>query len=394
MGHLERERKEYHALFLPPWKRISRRICHSANLTRGVGATIAFIYLLRMRGTPTRASLPPALTVSVFNEAVPYCRRVGCHTKGLPMASQTAAHGKRFAMVVVYRNIGQLKHGGGGGDSLKVITHGLTSTTPTSAKGPAMTPSELVSAATFIIIIPTALIIRLLTLLNLNAVVLHYPSTLLPHKSGPLASLDNNSTLEFDLNDQTSDFLPLWLSRVFQNHNVSQSIPEWKGQNAPVAVSIHFTVNFAQPPVNHSFDQMVTINMTKPRLQNRVPHSVFPSNTTAHLHNKASHPPDLGDHEDRVPRTERPLQFAGDVIDLLTYAVGTILVCFAVRRQAFRLRSPYRSLLHMIRNSRVTVSSRGYNEHARNQKDFQDSHYEDIVLEGKYFNTHLTCFQV
>jgi len=357
---------------------MSRRIRLLENLTRGVNAAIAFIYLLCTRGTPTRASLPPALTVSVFHEAVPCCRRVGCLTKGLPVAARTVGHGKRFATVAVYRYTGRVTCESG---HARVDLN----PTPTSAKGPAMSPSGLVSAATFLIVIPTALIIRLLTLLNLNAVVLYFPSTL-----SPLASLDNNSALEFDLKDQPTDFLPLWLSHVFQNHNLSQSIPEWEGQNAPVAVSIHFTVNFAQPPVNHSLDQMATIDMTKPIPmipQNRVLHSAFPSNTTTYLHNKPSYLPGLGDHEHRAPRTEKPFQLAGDVISLHSYTVGMVLICFAIRRQAFRLRSPYRSLLRMVRNSRVTVSSRRHNEHARNQKDFQSFHHEDIVPEGKHFNT-------
>ena len=264
---------------------------------------------------------------------------------------------------------------------MKVITHTLTSTTPTSA----MTPSGLISAVTFLIIIPTALIIRLLTLLNLNAVVLYYPPVLSSHESRLPASFDNDSTLEFDVKDQTTDFLPLWLSHMFQNHNLSKSMPGWKGQNAPVAVSVYLTVDFAQPPVNHSLDQMVAINLTRPITQNGISHSILPSNTTAHLHNETLHPSGFRDHEGHESRTEEPFQFAG-VANLLRYTAGLALAYFAAWRQAFHMRSSYRSFLRMARKSRVTAPSRGHDGHVKDQ-DTRVPPYESIVSEGTYSKT-------
>lgn len=155
-------------------------------------------------------------------------------------------------------------------------THGLTSTTPTSAKGPVTTPSGLVSAMTFFIIVPTAFTVRLLTLLGLNAVVLYHPSALLPRENEALASFDSNSTLELCSKNQTTDYLPLWFAHILQNHNLSQLMPQWKGRNAPFAVSIHLAFDFPQPPVNHSFDHIVTINMTGSVLQNGIPQLIVP----------------------------------------------------------------------------------------------------------------------
>lgn len=56
--------------------------------------------------------------------------------------------------------------------------------------------SGLVSVMTFLVIAPTALIVRMLTLLNINAVVLCYPLGLSPHGNRPLASFSNNWTIE------------------------------------------------------------------------------------------------------------------------------------------------------------------------------------------------------
>ena len=131
-----------------------------------------------------------------------------------------------------------------------------------------MTPSGLVPAVTFLIIAPTALVVRLLTLLNLNAVVLYYPYILSLHENRPLASFDNNTTLGKD------DFLSLWLSHILQNHNLSQSMPQWEGQGEPIAVSVHLTIEFARPPVNDSFDPVVAVNMAEPILQNGIPQSI------------------------------------------------------------------------------------------------------------------------
>ena len=263
---------------------------------------------------------------------------------------------------------------------VKVNTHGLTSTTPTHtypSQRAAMTPSGLISAVTFLIVIPIALFFRLLTLLNLNAVVLHYPPGLSSHENRSLPSFDNSSTLESDLRDQTTDSLPLWLAHILQNHNLSQSMPQWKGQDTPVAVSIYLTVDFVQPPVNHSFDQMVTINSAEPKLQNPGSQAISPSNSTAHFHGKAG----FADNEDRELCTGKPFQPAV-VIDLLIHALGSMLVCFAAWRQAFYLRSSYRSLIRMIKKSRATVPLRGHSESASAQKNPQTPFYEDIVSEG------------
>jgi hypothetical protein len=244
-----------------------------------------------------------------------------------------------------------------------------------------MTPSGLISVVTLLIIIPTALTIRLLTLLNLNAVVLYYPSGIFSHESRPLASLDNNLTLVSDLKDHTIDLLPLWLTHILQNHNISQSIPQWKGQEAPVFVSIHLTVEFTQPPANRSFDQMVTVNTAKLKLHNGIPQATSSSNTTIHLHGKTG----FHNHEDRGPRTEGPFQPAV-VINLLIHALGLILICLVAWYQASHLGSPYRSLLRMVKNSRVTVPFRGHNEDAKHQKDPQVLSYGGIVSEGTCFN--------
>ncbi|KAF9648693.1 hypothetical protein BDM02DRAFT_3269285 [Thelephora ganbajun] len=240
-----------------------------------------------------------------------------------------------------------------------------------------MTPSGLFSVVTLLIIIPTALVVRILTLLNLNAVVLYYPPIPSPHENGPLAYSDKNTILELDLKDHTTDSLSLWLSHILQNHNLTQSTPLWKEQNAPVAVSIHLTVDFAQPPVDYSFDRLVTINMTEPIL----PQAILPSNTASHLHDETLHPCGFGDHEDYVFRTKGSSQ-STVFINHLVHAVSLMLVCFAVWRQAFYVRSWYRSLLRMVRKSRFTVSSRGHKEYARNQKVIQVPQYEDIVSEG------------
>ena len=49
------------------------------------------------------------------------------------------------------------------------------------------------------IVIPTALVTRLLILFNLNAIVSHCPSVPLPHEYWTLASFDGDSTPELDL---------------------------------------------------------------------------------------------------------------------------------------------------------------------------------------------------
>lgn len=268
---------------------------------------------------------------------------------------------------------------------MKVNTHRLTSTTSILAKGPVMTPSGLISAVTFLIVIPTALLIRLLTLLNLNAVVFYYPSGHSPHESGPLPSFDTNSTLEFELNDQTTDFLPLWLTHILQNHSLPQSMPQWEGQDAPVAVRIQLTVDFAQPPANPPFDQMITVNMTGPKLQNGSSQAISAPNTTAHFHGEAG----FDDHEDHEPRTGTPFQPVA--VDLLVLALGLVLFFFAARRQAPRLRSFYRSLLRMAKNSRVTTPLRR-NEHTRAQEGARTPRYEDIVSEGMCLNLFLLAF--
>ena len=244
-----------------------------------------------------------------------------------------------------------------------------------------MTPSALISAVTFLITVPTALIIRLLTLLNLNAVVLYYPSGLSSHESGPVTSIHNNSTLVSGSNDQTTDLLPLWLTHILQNHNISQSVPQWKGQEASVVVSIHLTVDFAQHPANHSFDQMVTIDMAKLELHNGIPQAVSPSNTTVHLHDKAGFH-NHGDHEPHAVRHFLPAV----VFNLFIYVLGLILICPAAWRQASHLGSSYRLLLHVVKNSRVAVPFRGHNEYAKDQKDPQVPSYGDIISEGGCFN--------
>jgi len=260
---------------------------------------------------------------------------------------------------------------------MKVNTHRLTSTTPT----PAMTPSELISAVTFLIIMPAMLIIRLLTLLNLNAVVFYYPSGPSSHESRPLASFDSNSAPVSDLEDQTTDFLPLWLTHILQNHDISQLMPQWKGQEAPVVVSIHLTVDFAQPPTNLSFDQMVTINMTKLKHHNGILQAVPPSNTFMHPHGKTG----FRNHENHDPHTEKPFQPAA-VADLLIRALGPILFFLVAWRRASHLGSSYRSFLRAVKNSRVTVPFRGHNEYANDQKDPQVPSYGGIISEGMCFN--------
>ena len=245
-----------------------------------------------------------------------------------------------------------------------------------------MTPSGLVSIVTFLIIMPTALTVRLLTLLNLNAVVLHCPSVLLLYGNGALASLNNNSTLTFDSKDQTADYLPLWLSHILQNHNLSQSLPSWKDLHAPVAVSIRLTFDFLQPSVNRSFDHMLTINTTEPILRNEIPQPIVPSDAAAHHHNKTLYPSVSCDHENCELRTEKPFQFV-----VILYAVGLLLVCLAVWCQPPRMRPSYRSLLRMARKLKVAVLFRVRNEYARNWKDTRVPPYEDITHKGTYFNT-------
>lgn len=264
---------------------------------------------------------------------------------------------------------------------MKVNTHGLTSTTPT----PAVTPSELVSAVTFLTIMPTMLIIHLLTLLNLNAVVFYYPSGPSSYESRPLASFDNNSAPVSDLKDQTTDFLPLWLTHILQNHDISQLMPQWKGQEGPVFVSIRLTVDFAQPPANLSFDQMVTINMTKLKHHNGIPQAVPPSNTSIYPHGKTG----FRNHENHEPRMEKPFQLAA-VANLLIRALGPILFFLAAWRRASHLHlgSCYHSFLRAVKNSRVTVPFQGHNEYAKDQKpeDPQVPSYGDIISEGTCFN--------
>ena len=269
---------------------------------------------------------------------------------------------------------------------MKMITHTLTSTTPT--EGPAMTLSGLASAVTFLTLMPTALILRLLTLLNLNAVVLYYPFTLPSHENIPLTSFDNNTALKLELKDQTADLLPLWLSRMLQNHNLSQSMPEWKGQIAPVAISIQLIVNFTQPPAGHLPDQMATIlNISEPIIKNGIPQVISSSDTASHLHNK----PGPGDHEDHEPRTEMPFRFAL-VTNLLVHAVGWMPICFALWRRTLHSRPSYRSFLRMTR--KVAASPRGHVEHVRDQKDTQVSSYEDILSKGTCFGTSRQCLDL
>ena len=197
--------------------------------------------------------------------------------EGPPWPARTASHEKDPSTAVMYCT-GLLSPvlREGEGDHARTHRDGLTSTTPTSAKGPVMTPSGLVSAMTFFIIVPTAFTVRLLTLLSLNAVVLSYPSALLPRENEALASFDSNSTLELCSKNQTTDYLPLWFAHILQNYNLSQLMPQWKGRNAPIAVSIHLAFGFPQPPVNHSFDHIVTINMTGSVLQNGIPQLIVP----------------------------------------------------------------------------------------------------------------------
>ena len=253
----------------------------------------------------------------------------------------------------------------------------------------AMASSGLISAATFLIVIPTALVIRLFTLLNLNAVVLYYPSGFPSRENWSLASFDNNSTLESDLEDGTADFLPSWLTHIIQNHNLSQSTPQWRGRDAPVVVSIHLTVDFAQPPVSHSFDQMVGTGTAEPKLQNGSSQAVSLSNATAHLHGKSG----FDDHKDNEPRTEKPFQPTA-VINFFIHALGLTLVCFSTWRQASDLRSSYHLLLRMVGNSRVTTPFRGHNEYAGDRKDLRVPSYEDVMSEGKHSNKFSPAFEL
>lgn len=242
-------------------------------------------------------------------------------------------------------------------------------------KGSAMTPSGLVSAATFLIVIPTALMIRLLTLLNLNAVVLYYPSGLSSHENRPLIPSDNNPTLKSGSMEQPADFLPSWLSHVLKDHSLSKSTSQWKGRGIPIIVSINLTVDFAQPPLNDLFDQTVTINTAEPNPQKGRPQAISPSNTTTHLHGKIN----SDDHGGYEPREEMPFQsvvFA----NLLVHPLGLALVFFAWR-QASRLRSSYHSFLRMIKNARVIVSFRN-KECTKDQEDAQVPPYENIVSKG------------
>ena len=217
------------------------------------------------------------------------------------------------------------------------------------------------------------LIIRLLTLLNLNAVVFYYPSGPSSHESRPLASSDNNSTLVPDSKDQTADFLSLWLARVLRDHDISQLMPQWEGQEAPAVVSIHLTVDFAQPPANLSFDQMVTINMTELKHHNEIPQAVSPSNTFMHPHGKTGF---CNNHEFRP---EKPFQPAA----LLIRALGQILIFLAAWHRASHLGSSYRSFLRAVKNSKVAASLRGHNKYA---KDHTVPSYGNIISEGMCFN--------
>jgi len=243
-----------------------------------------------------------------------------------------------------------------------------------------MTPSGLISAVTFLIVVPTTLVFRLLTLLNLNAVALYYPLGLPPHENGSSASVDNSPILESDFRDQTIDSLPLWLTHILQNHNLSQSIPLRKGQDAPVAVSIHLTVDFVQPSFDHSFDQMVTINSAEPKLQNGSSQVISPSNSTARLHGESG--PDDNEYHELDP--EKPFQPAV-VIDLLIQVLGLTLVCFAAWRQVLYPRSSYRSLIRLLRKSRAAVPLRGCSEYANAHKNPKTPSYENIVSEGTRF---------
>ena len=232
---------------------------------------------------------------------------------------------------------------------------------------PAMTPSGLISAATFLIVIPTALIIRLLTLLNLNAVVL-YSS----HENRPLAPSDTNPTLNSDLMEQPADSLPSWLTHVLQNHNLSRSTSQWKGLDVSVVVSVHLTVDFAQPSANDLFDT-VTINAAGEKGR---PHAISPSSTTAHLHGNIN----SDGREDYEPQEEMRFQSVG-FTNLLVHPLGLVLVCFAAWRQASRLRSLYHSFLLMTRNARATASFRK-RECTEDREDAQVPSYENILSKG------------
>ena len=243
-------------------------------------------------------------------------------------------------------------------------------------KSSAMTPSGLISAATFLIVIPTALIIRLLTLLNLNAVVLYYPSGLSSHENRPLIPSDNNPTLKPGLMEQPADFPPSWLSHILQDHSLSKPTSQWKEQHIPIIVSINLTVDFAQPPVNDLFDQTVTINTAEPNPQKGRPQAISPSNTTTHLHGKI----DSDDHGDHEPREEMPFQFV-IFTNLLVHPLWLALVFFSAWRQASHLILPYHSFLRMIKNARAIVSFRN-KECTKDQEDARAPSYENIVSKG------------
>lgn len=236
-----------------------------------------------------------------------------------------------------------------------------------------MTPSGLISAVTFLIVMPTALIIRLLTLLNLDAVVLYYPLGLSSHENRQLTPSDNNPALKSDLMEQPADFLPSWLTHVLQNHSLSKSTPHQQGQDVPVVVSVHLTVDFAQPSANDSLDQTVTINAAE---QRGLPHVISPSNTTTHLHGEIG----SDDREDCEPREEVRFNL-GFFTNPPVLPLGLVLVCFAAWHQASRLRSPCHSFLLMIRNARATASFRK-KEWTGDQEDARVPSYENIISKG------------
>lgn len=243
-----------------------------------------------------------------------------------------------------------------------------------------MIPSGLVSAVTFFLVVPTALIVRWLTFLNLDAVVLYYPSTPSQYENRTLASSGNDSVLGLDLKDQATDYLPLWLSHILQNYNLSQSQwnPQWKDNDVPVAVAIHLTVDFLQSPVNRSIEGMVIVDAMD---QNEIPQPISPFIANANSHQDAPNHSSSGGDEDHEFRAEQPFQLTVFASPLIR-AVGWMLVYFALWCQAFRLRSFCWSLLHVARNPKVKIPSRGHNGYTGSQKDPKVRSYEDIVSKG------------
>lgn len=158
----------------------------------------------------------------------------------------------------------------------------------------------------------------------------------------------------------------------------------WKDQDTLVAVRVHLIFDFPQPLISHSLNHIVTINMTEPILQNGILQSIVPSNAATRFHNETLYPSGSGDHGDHEPRTEKPSQFIV-AIDILMYAAG-LSVCLAVWRQAFPLKSSYRSLLRMARMPKAAAPFRGRNEYARNREGDRALPYEDIISKGTHFD--------